>query len=64
MCIVLNKYLGSIINDANSIDKEVKEMIALGIKAYYANLNFFKNRLVTKGYKLKLYRTAIRPVVT
>jgi hypothetical protein len=29
------KYLGSIINDSNSIEVEIKERIALGIKAYY-----------------------------
>jgi len=29
-------------------------------RAYYANLNFFKSRLVTKYSKLKLYRTVIR----
>jgi len=28
------KYLGSIINDTNSIEEEVKERTALGIKAY------------------------------
>jgi len=43
------KYLGSIINDTNSIEEEVKERIALGIKEYYANLKFFKSRLVTKS---------------
>ena len=32
--------------------------------AYYANLKFFKSRSVTKGSKLKLYRTVIRPIVT
>ena len=58
------KYLGSIINDNNSIEEEVQERIALGIKAYYANLKFFKSRLVTKGSKLKLYRTVIRLIVT
>ena len=42
------KYLGSIINDTNSIEEDVKERIALGIKAYYANLKFFKSRLVIK----------------
>jgi len=36
------KYLGSIINDINSIEEEVKERIALGIKAFYANQKFFK----------------------
>jgi len=30
----------------------------------YANLKFFKSRLVTKHSKLKLYRTVIRPIVT
>ena len=40
-----SKYLGSIINDSNSIDEEIKERIALGIKAYYANQKFFKSRL-------------------
>ena len=37
---------------------------AFGVKAYYANLKFFKSRLVTKSSKLKLYRTVIRPIVT
>jgi hypothetical protein len=31
------KYLGPNINDSNSIEEEIKERIALGIKAYYAN---------------------------
>jgi len=39
-------------------------IIALGIKAYYANVKFFKSRSVTEGLKLKLYRTVIRPIVT
>ena len=55
------KYLGSIINDGNSIEEEVKERTALGTKAYHANQKFFKSRLVTKSWKLKLYRTAISP---
>jgi hypothetical protein len=58
------KYLVSIINDSNSIEEEIKERIAPGIKAYYANLKFFESRLVTKYSKLKLYRTVIRPIVT
>jgi hypothetical protein len=58
------KYLGSIINDSNSIEEEIKERLALGIKAYYPNQKFFKIRLVTKYLKLKLYRTVLRPIVT
>jgi hypothetical protein len=42
------KYLGSIISESNSIEEEIKERIALGVKAYYANQKFFKSRLVTK----------------
>jgi len=57
------KYLGSIINDSNSIKEEIKDRIALGTKAYHANQKFFKSRLVTKYSKLKLYGTAIRPLV-
>ena len=49
------KYLGSIINDSNSIEEEIKERIALGIMAYHANQKFFKSRLGTKYSKLKLY---------
>jgi hypothetical protein len=58
------KYLGSIVNVSNSIEKEIKKSKALGTKAYYANLIFFKSRLVTKQSKLKLYITVIRPIVT
>ena len=57
-------YLGSIINVGSSIEEEIKERIVLSTKAYYANLKFFKSRLVTKQSKLKLYRTVIRPIVT
>ena len=63
--VQLYKYLASIINHIYSIKEEVKERIALGIKAYYANQKFFKSKLlVTKNSKLKLYRTGIRPIVT
>ena len=55
------KYFGFIVNVSNSIEREIKERIAPGTKGYYANLKFFKRRLVTKQSKLKLYRTVIRP---
>jgi hypothetical protein len=41
----------------------IKEIIALGNKAYFANQKFVKSTLVTKRSKLKLYSTIIRPVV-
>ena len=49
---------------SNSIEEEIKERIVLGTKAHHANQKFFKSRLVTKYSKLKLDRTAIRPIVT
>ena len=58
------KYLGSITNDTNSIEEEVKKRTALGTKAHCANIKFFKSKLVTKSSKLKLYRTIIRTIVT
>ena len=41
-------YLGSVINDTNSIEEEIKDRIALGTKAYHANQKFFNSTLVTK----------------
>ncbi|PSN33079.1 hypothetical protein C0J52_21495 [Blattella germanica] len=41
------------------IEEEIKNRIALGNKAYYANATIFKNRL-----KLKIYHSIIRPIVT
>jgi hypothetical protein len=35
------KYLGSNINESNSIEEEIKERIVLGIKAYCANQKFY-----------------------
>jgi hypothetical protein len=36
------KYLGSIINESNSIEEEIKQRIVLGINAYYANQKYFE----------------------
>ena len=58
------RYLGSIINGNNSIEEEIKARIATGNRAYYANLNLFKSRLISKHAKIRLYNTIIRPVVS
>ena len=49
---------------SNSFEEEIKERIFLGTKAYYANLKFFKSRLVKRQSILKLYRTVIRSIKT
>jgi hypothetical protein len=58
------KYLGSIVNGNNSFEEEINGRISLGNKAFYANQDLFKSKLVTKNSKLRMYQTLVRPVVT
>jgi len=48
----------------NSIEEEIKGRISLGNKAFYANQDLFKSKLLTKNSKLRMYKTLVRPVVT
>lgn len=57
-------YLGSKLTTNNSVAEEIKERIAMGNKAYYANLSLFKSKLLSKNTKLRIYQTLIRPVTT
>ena len=58
------KYLGSIVNGNNLIEREIKERISLGNRAYYANQDLFKSKLLTRNSKLQTYKTLVRPAVT
>jgi hypothetical protein len=58
------KYLGPIINTDNALEEEIKEKIALGNKANFANKKIFQSKTITKRAKLKLYHSIIRPIVT
>jgi hypothetical protein len=58
------KYLGSIINTDNALEEEIKEIIALGNKGYFANKKIFRSKIITERAKLKLYHSIIRPIVT
>jgi hypothetical protein len=58
------KYLGSIVNEDNSIEQEIQERIAAGNRAYFANKIMFTSKQISRKVKLKLYRTIVRPVVT
>jgi len=58
------KYLGSTVDTDNTIEEEIKERIALGNKAFFANKKVFQSKLISKTAKLKLYCSVIRPVVT
>jgi len=56
-------YLGTIVNGNNTLVEEIRERIAKGNKAFYANKAHFKSNLVSRKSKLKLYWSVIRPVV-
>ena len=55
---------GTDVNGNNSIEEEIKERISLGNKAFFANKDLFKSKLLTKNSKLRMYKTLVRPVVT
>ena len=57
-------YLGVKINNKGLITEEINHRILTGNKAYFANLNLIKSKLLTRATKLKIYKTLIRPVVT
>jgi hypothetical protein len=44
-----------IVNGNNSMEEEIKERISLGNKAYYANQDLFKSKLLSKKSKLQMY---------
>jgi hypothetical protein len=52
-----------IIENKNSNDRFIKERIQTGNKAYYANLQMLKSKIISRRYKLQIYKTLIRPVV-
>ena len=54
------KFLGSILYRNNSIEEEIKGRISVGYKAFYANEDLFKSKLLAKNSKLRLYKTLVR----
>ena len=48
----------------NSVEEEIKGRISLGNKAFYANQDLLKSKLLAKNSKLPMYKTLVRPVVT
>jgi len=55
-------YLGTTVNGNKSLEEEIRERIAKGSKAFYANKTLFKSSLVSRKSKLKLYWSVIRPI--
>jgi hypothetical protein len=48
-------YHGATVNGYNTLEKEIRERIIKGNKAFYANKTLFKSKLVSRKSKLKLY---------
>jgi len=48
----------------NSIEEEITERISLWNKAFHANQDLFKSKLLMEKSKLRMYQTLVRPVVT
>jgi len=51
------------VNGNNTLEEEIRERIAKGNKAFYANKTLFKSNLLSTKSKLKLYWSVIRPTV-
>jgi hypothetical protein len=49
------KYLGNIIENNNRNDRGIKERIQAGNKAYYANLQMLKSKIISRRSKLQIY---------
>jgi hypothetical protein len=57
-------YLGSQMNQTNSISSEIQTRILSGNRRYYAHRKLMKSRALNISVKLKIYKSLIRPVVT
>ena len=50
-------------NGNKTLEEAIRERIAKGNKAFYANKTLFKSKLVSRKSKLKFYWSVIRPIV-
>lgn len=57
-------YLGSLVNQDNSVQKEVRRRITLGNRCFYGLHKLFRAKTLSRSLKCTLYRTLVRPVVT
>ena len=57
-------YLGTLISNDNSVQKEIQKRILASNGTYYAAVSLFRNRLLSRSTKIRLYKKLIRPAVT
>jgi hypothetical protein len=56
--------LGTVVNTDNSIEEEIKEIIAAGNRAFHVHKKLFTSKLISQNVKLQLHNMLIRPIVT
>jgi hypothetical protein len=56
-------YLGTLISNDNSVEKEIQRRILAGNRTYFAAVSLFRNRFLSRATKLLLYKTLLRPIV-
>jgi len=56
-------YLGMLISNDNSMEKEIQRRILASSRTYFATISLFRSRLLSRATKIILYGTLIRPVV-
>ena len=52
-------YLGTILTNQNSIQKEIRSRLKLGNACYHSVQNLLSSSLLSKNLKIKIYRTII-----
>jgi hypothetical protein len=57
-------HLGTLISNDNSVQKVIQRRILTGNRTYFAAISLFRNRLLSRATKIRVYKTLIRPVVT
>lgn len=57
------KYLGVIISDKNSEEREIVNRINLANKCMYACNKFMTSKILSHQTKIKIYKTVIRPIL-
>ena len=57
------KYLGSLVTNQNSIQKEIKCRLQAGNPCYYSVQTLLFSRLLSKNLNIKIYKTIILPIV-
>jgi hypothetical protein len=56
-------YLGTIANENNTLEEEIRKRNAKGNKAFYAYKTLFTSKLLTRKSKPKFYWSVIKPIV-